>query len=153
MLSPSAAPVQTHANRLRRDSAEADTVAVTAQMLNALPERACEIMRNDLLDYSSLHRGDRSVMDGAAAFSAPILESVRRAVNATVRDIDRPLPESCAQLGERLREIDTRDRMRAQLAQTSCPLSMQETLIDTFGKMMRKLANEAEQACQQGRSI
>lgn len=146
-------PPTSHATRVQRTAVASTEKLVTADMLNALPERACEIMRNDLLDYSSLHRGDRSVMDGVAGYAGPILESVHRAVNTTLRDMDRPLPATCEALGARLREIDAKDHLRAQLTQTRCPLSMQETLIDTFGKMMRKLANEAEQGCQQGRSI
>lgn len=127
--------------------------AVTAAMLNAITDKAVAVVRNDLREYSCIHRDDGSIYDGLERQGATILAVVEKTVNAIMRDPSKPLPETCGQLGERLRDPENKRQFEDALKRSNCCPSRYNFLVDDFGKMMRKLAKDAQAACQQGRSI
>lgn len=115
-----------------------------AAMINALPEKAAGIIQHDLQDFESMHRGDASPFASLHNHESMILEAARASMHQHLRDPNRPLPESCEELCERLREAKLGALFEQALAAKYCPDELKGDLVRTFQQMARKLAKDFE---------
>lgn len=130
-----------------------EPVKVTAEMLNAVAPRAVEIMEKDLRDFASMHRNDHTVYATIETQKDAILKATTLAVNRIIRDPNLALPETCEDLATRLRAPQNLNVMHFALREANCGAFYTDAVKENFGKLMRMVAKETEQACNQRESV